>query len=313
MEKKLNSITISSNSKLIDNILAVESKSDIYTLHYNQNEESFVKLETEFIVPHFPVHHDSGKNLPEKSYLDSLAKLLTQLIPFTGTIFSNLTYFFDQTEIFHPCFYQVYKYKEQLYLYLIRLDLLFKPSDGIIIESGSNDVTNSYKTSHLYLESNLIPITGYSSQNGKISAFNVEQNISDTWIGESGRGYLLEGIWMDLELTKYLSRLFLPEGKKIYPYYPFTCKYRTLCHTLADLTTNGRKKHLLYLHTARAFALPRLEEIQEELKKESFSTSLPVFKKMNKKVPDFWINVWKNLNIKTYLNQKDMKEFLVEF
>ncbi|MCK5153517.1 MAG: hypothetical protein KAQ93_04095, partial [Spirochaetales bacterium] len=218
-----------------------------------------------------------------------------------------------QTEIFHPCFYQVYKYKEQLYLYLIRLDLLFKPGDGTIVEPGSNDITNVYKTRHLYLESDLIPITGYSSGNGKITGFNIEQIISDTWIGESGRGYLLEGIWMDVELTKYFSRLFLPIGKKTYPYYPFTCKYRTFCHTLTDLSLNGRKKHLLYLHTARAFALPLIGDIQDELKKESFNSNLPTFREMHKKVPPFWINVWKNLNIKTYLNSKDMKEFLVEF
>lgn len=313
METILNNIAISYTNKQIDNILAVESRKDIFTNHFNQNEEFFIKLKSEITVPHFPIHHDSSKTTPEKTYLDALENLLKQIIPFTSSIFSNLTYFFDQTEIFHPCFYQVYKYKEQLYLFLIRLDLLFKPSDGIIVESGSNDVTNAYKTNHLFLESDLIPITGYSSKNGKITGFNIEQIISDTWIGESGRGYLLEGIWMDLELTKYLSRLFIPEGKKIYPYYPFTCKYRTICHTLADLSINGRKKHLLYLYTARAFSLPIIDEIQEELKQNSFNSNLPTFRKMRKKVPDFWINVWKNLSIKTYLNSKDMKEFLVDF
>ncbi len=313
METTLNNIAISYTNKQIDNILAVESKKDTFTNHFNHNEEFFIKLKSEITVPHFPIHHDSGNTTPEKTYMDALEKLLKQIIPFTSSIFSNLTYFFDQSEIFHPCFYQVYKYKEQLYLFLIRLDLHFKPSDGIIVEAGSNDVTNAYKTNHLYLESDLIPITGYSSKNGKITGFKIEQNISDTWIGESGRGYLLEGIWMDLELTKYLSRLFIPAGKKIYPYYPFTCKYRTICHTLADLSVNGRKKHLLYLHTARAFALPIIEDIQEELKHDSFNSNLPTFRKMHQKVPVFWINVWKNLSIKTYLNSKDMKEFLVDF
>ncbi len=118
---------------------------------------------------------------------------------------------------------------------------------------------------------------------------------------------------MDLELTKYISKLFLPDGKKVYPYYPFTCKYRTICHTLADLSVNGRKKHLLYLHTARAFALPLIDDIQKELKKDKFNPNLPTFREMRQKVPDFWIKVWKNLNIKTYLNSKDMKEFIVEF
>ncbi|MEA1911942.1 MAG: hypothetical protein U9N32_09765 [Spirochaetota bacterium] len=313
METTITNIAISYKSKKIDSILAVESKTDMFTNHYNQNEDFFIKLETEFIVPTFPIHHDSDKKSPETTYLNALEKLMTQIIPYTSSIFSNMTYFFDQTEIFHPCFYQVYKYKEQLYLYLIRLDLLFKPSDGTIIESGSNDVTNSYKTSHLYLESNLIPITGYSSENGIINGFNIEQNISDTWIGESGRGYLLEGIWMDLELTKYLSKLFLPKGMNSYPYYPFTCKYKTFCHTLANLSVEGRKKHLLYLHTAREYVLPLLNEIQEELKEESFSINLPSFIRMRQKVPEFWNKVWKDLNVKSYLNSKDMKEFLVEF
>ena len=317
MKTTLTNIAISYTNKQIDDIIAVESKKDSYTNHFNQNEEFFIKLETYFTVPHFPIHHDSSKTSPEKTYMDALEKLMIQIIPHTSSIFSNLKYYFDQTEIFHPCFYQVYKYKEQLYLYLVRLDLLFKPSDGTIVESGSNDVTNTYKTRHLFLESNLIPITGYSSKKGKISGFNIEQIISETWMGESegGRGgyYHTTGIWMDLELTKYLSKLFLPEGKKIYPYYPFTCKYRTVCHTLADLTNNGRKKHLLYLHLARTFILPLIENIQEELKNENFNTNLPTFQKMHQQIPDFWNNVWENLNIKTYLNNKDMKEFLVEF
>lgn len=313
METTFTTIRVSDTSKEIDNIIAVDSRKDTFTKHFNQNEEFFVKLDRDFIVPQFPVHHDSSIKTPQKQYLDSLIDLMRQIIPFTSSIFSNLIYFFDQTEIFHPSFYQIYKYKEQLYLYLIRLDLLYKPSDGVIIHQGSNDVTNSFKTRNLYIETDMIPITGYITNNGKISGFKVEQNISDTWIGESGRGYLLEGIWMDLELTKYFSRLFIPEDKKIYPYYPFTCKYRTFCHTLADLTKEGRKKHLLYLHTARLFILPLLDKIQEELKKDSFNRDLPGFQNFRKDVPDLWEKIWKNLNIKTYLNSKDMKEFLIEF
>lgn len=313
MEKTLNKITISSTSERIDNILDVESKNSSYTYHFNQNEESFIKLETEFTVPHFPIHHDSEINFPEQPYLDALENLMKQIIPHTSSIFSNLTYFFDPTEIFHPCFYQIYKYKEHLYLYLVRLDLIYKPSDGTIVESGSNDVTNAYKTNDLYMESDLVPLSEYTSQNGKISGFIIEQNISETWIGETGRGYLLEGIWMDQELTKYLTKLFLSENKKAYPYYPFTCKYRTLCHTVTDLSPNGRKRHLMYLHTARVFALPLLDKIQEALKENSFDKELPAFRKMKEKVPVYWNKVWESLTVKTYLNKQDMKEFLVEF
>ncbi len=313
MEKILNKIKIGSTSKRIDDILALKSENSSYTYHFNQNEESFIKLETEFTVPHFPIHHDSERDTPKRSYMDALEDFMKQIIPNTASIFSILSYFFNPAEIFHPCFYQIYKYKEQLYLYLIRLDLIYKPSDGTIVEPGSNDVTNAYKTANLYLESDLIPLSEFTSQNGKVSGFIIEQNISETWIGETGRGYLHEGIWIDQELTKYLSKLFISKNIKSYPYYPFTCKYRTFCHTVTDLSPNGRKKHLLYLHTARAFILPLLDKIQNALKQESFSTDLPAFQEMKARVPKYWEKVWQPLNVKRYLNNSDMKEFLIEF
>jgi len=313
MKTLVNNIVLSYKDKEIDTLLSKAYPEITYTLHYNHNEESFVKLNRNFTVPHFPIHHDSDLKTPEKAYLTSLKQLLNQILPITGSIFKNLKYFFNQTEVFHPCFYQIYKYKEQLYLYLLRIDLLFKPGDGNILEKGSNDISSSYITDNLYLESDLIPITGYDSMNGDISSFLIEQNISDTWIGETGRGYMLEGIWMDLELTKYLSKLFLPKGKKNYPYYPFTCKYRTFCHTPAELSPASIKKHLLYLHNARTFVLPILNEIQEELKEHSFSEDLVFFQEIKKTVPKFWNKVWTRLNVKTYLNKSEMKEFLVEF
>jgi len=313
MKTSINDIVISYTDNEIDDILTKEYPELPFTCHYNHNEESFVKLKTNFTVPHFPIHHDFDLKTPKQDYLTALKQLLNQILPYTGSIFKNLKYFFKQTEIFHPYFYQIYKYKEQLYLYLLRIDLLFKPGDGNILETGSNDVSNSYITDNLYLESDLIPITGYNSRDGNILNFSIEQNISDTWIGETGRGYMLEGIWMDLELTKYLSKLFLPKGQKTYPYYPFTCKYRTFCHTPANLSSGSIKKHLLYLHSARQFILPILNEIQEELKENSFSEDLAFYQETKKKIPEFWNKVWTGLKISTYLNKMDMKEFLVEF
>ena len=313
MKTTVNNIVVSYTDNEIDNILTKEYPEVPFSCHYNHNEESFVNLKTYFTVPHFPIHHDSDIKIPEQDYLSALKQLLKQIIPYTGSIFNNLKYFFNQSDIFHPYFYQIYKYKEQLYLYLLRIDLIFKPGDGNILKTGSNDISNSYTSDNLYLESDLIPITAYNFRDGNISDFSIEQNISDTWIGETGRGYMLEGIWMDRELTKYLSKLFLPKNKKTYPYYPFTCKYRTFCHTPANLSTAGIKKHLLYLHSAKNFILPILNEIQEELRENSFSEELPFYRETKKRVPVFWNKIWSDLNISTYLNKKDMKEFLVEF
>ncbi len=313
MEKILNEIVLGSTSTELNSILKRDySKSRSISRHYNQNEEFFIKLEQPFIIPPFPIHHEVTKLTPEKEYIEALKELLEQVILSAPAVFSNTTYFFDPAEIFHPCFYQIFKYTGQLYLYLMRLDLTFKPNDGEIIERGSNDTTNRYKTTKLFMECDLIPLKNILTDEKGINKFIIEQNISQTWIGETGRGYFIEGIWIDTELTKFLSKLFLPEGKRTYPYYPFTCKYRTLCHSLIDLSPDGRKKHLIYLHKAREIVLPVIENIQKALKQQTFSPDIPEFIEMKRKVPPYWQKVWENLSVRSYLNDLDMKEFTVE-
>ena len=72
MEKILNKIIIASTSNTINDILTAESKNSTYTYHFNQNEESFIKLESEITVPQFPIHHDSTIKFPKQSYIDAL-------------------------------------------------------------------------------------------------------------------------------------------------------------------------------------------------------------------------------------------------
>ncbi len=76
----------------------------------------------------------------------------------------------------------------------------------------------------------------------------VEQMISDTWIGETGRGYFIQGIWMDADLNKFFTKLVIPQGKRIYPYYPFTSKYRTICHNPIGISSAQRREAIPRLH-----------------------------------------------------------------
>ena len=199
-----------------------------------------------------------------------------------------------------------------MYLYLMRMDLNFRPNDSEILSRGTNDTTNFYTTKNLFMECDLLPLEDIITENGKVKAFIIEQNISQTWIGETGRGYYIEGIWIDTELTKFLSKLFIPEGKMIYPYYPFTCKYSTLSHALIDLSLEGRKKHLIYLHKARELVLPAIEDIQKALQQSAFSPDLSEFKKLKTKVPPYWKKLWQSITVRPYLNEHDMKEYAVE-
>jgi hypothetical protein len=284
-----------------------------YTLHYNQNEEFFLKLEAPFTVPHFPIHHDVDKKQPSEKYQKSLLELMQQIITLTGPAFSGLTYAFDPAEIFRPFFFQIYRLKEELFLYLLRLDLQYRPNDGAIIRHGSNDQSHTYETNKLFLEADLIPLSGLTGDKGKIYGCTIDQIVSQTWIGESGRGYIIQGIWIDNDLTKFFSRLLLPEHKRSYPYYPFSCKHRTICHTLLNLSPEGRKRHLQLAFHAKPFLKKHINTMQNVLKKESFSQSLPAFGELKKQVPAQWDSVWTGLTVEPYLNEKDMKEFIVEF
>ncbi|MEW5815664.1 MAG: hypothetical protein AB1798_09760 [Spirochaetota bacterium] len=314
MEQILNEIRLYYTDTEINQLIRSQNESEIdYTRHYNQNEEFFLNLGKEFVVPSFPIHHDIKVKTPTQKYLLPLKNFLHELIPLIPLVFHGLMYYFDPGEILRPCFFQVYTLRDMMFLYLLRLDLVFRTQDCVIIERGTNDQTCRYKTHHLFLEADLLPLDGVDIVDGKVKAFKVKQTISQTWIGETGRGYFVQGIWMDHELTKFFSKLFIPKGKRIYPYYPFTCKFRTICHTLLNHSVEGRKKHVNRLQKAMDFILPEIESIQAALKNVEFSETLPYFQNLKARVPLFWESEWASLGVQPYLNQLDMKEFRIEY
>jgi len=308
MEKTSDEIRLSYTNVDINEMLKTPTRvPGSWTCHYNQNESFFLKLPSPFTVPHFPVYHRIEETHPSLEYLSALKAFLSEVIPQVPQVFEGLTYFFDPTEIFHPCFFQLYRVGDQHFLYLIRLDLTYKANEGEIIGAGTNDISHKYITQNLFLESDFIPLEEVILSNGRMQAFKIKQYISQTWIGETGRGYFLQGIWMDEELTRFFSRLFIPEGRRSYPYFPFTCKYKTICHTVLNLEPEGRKRHLPFLIKAIDFLVPRLSDIQKSLKNKEFSEALPEFIKMKREVPSYWNNIWNSLTVTPYLNDRDIK------
>jgi hypothetical protein len=159
----------------------------------------------------------------------------------------------------------------------------------------------------------IIPLSAVNLVNNKIHSFTVREIISQTWIGETGRGYLLQGIWMDNELTKFFSKLFIAPGKKLYPYYPFICKYKTVCLSVIQFGQQNRKKGLPVLHSSLNFLAEKMNLIQNELKNQNFSESLPVYQKVKASIPETWLKHWENICVTAYLNKDDMKEYSVDF
>lgn len=314
MPQTANVIRCTYTDPTINNLLK-QGGSDTRTFsrHYNQVEEFFLRFDRPFTVPQLPIHHDVRNPEPEKRYVQLLVEVLEQLIPIAPQVFQDLLYMFDPAEILRPSFFHAYRFEDSQYLYLLRLNLMYRPQVHGVIHKGSNDLTAAYSSDLLFLEAAFIPLQEVRTKAGTISTFVVDQTISNTWVDEIGRGYLVQGIWIDNDLTKFFSKLFLPEGKRTYPFYPFVCKYKTICQNLIDLGPEVRKKLLPYLHRALDFLRPVMPEIESSLKEENFSESNVTFRRLKRTVPPPWSEIWKSLRLEMYLNDQDMKEYRINY
>jgi len=313
MEQNSRAIKLYYTDREINSFLAdIKTDETPFTKHYNQSEDFFLKLKSDFSIPHLPIHHDIKKPYPEEHYIKNLRLIIRRIIPLAPSLFRELTYFFDPAEILRPGFFKLYKIEGTHYLYIVRLNLLYRAQDDTVLEKGDNDFNPAYKTNHLFLTANFIPLNSVEVDGGKIKSFLIKETISQTWIGERGRGYFVQGIWMDDDLTKFFSKLFLPPGKRTYPFYPFVCKYKTVCQNVIDFSSSGRRLKLPYLHRTIQFLEPKIKKIQQELKNTDFSEDLDVYKELKEKIPSSWYKPWENIKISVYLNSQDQKEFQIE-
>lgn len=280
-----------------------------YSRHFNQNEDFFLRLGREFVVPSFPIHHEITQLTPAKSYVETLHSLIDTLQQLIPSVFEGLTCFFNPAEVLRPSFFQVFRVDGVHYLYLLRLDLVFRPQTHTVVEAGSNDTTPVYRTSDLVVEVDVLPLTELTADDAGHRVAVVDQMISDTWIGETGRGYFVQGIWLDTDLSKFFTKLTVAPGKRMYPYYPFSSKYRTICHHPIALSHAGRRTAVPRLHRLREFLKPHLETIEQSLREAEFSEAMPEFTTLRDAAPESWREWWNELTMNVYLNEQDMKEF----
>ena len=312
VDKIANSIPVRYTDNRINELIrSVDDDSVDLPRHFNQNEEFFLRLTEDVEFPHIPVHHDVRRTAPSDEYLNALRTLVENLTGLIPGFFRETTYFFDAAEVLRPCFFQIFRIGDESFLYLGRIDLTFRTHDAELISRGTNDVTPRYRTRSLFIDCDLIPLEEVITEEKRITGFALKQIISQTWIGETGRGYFVQGIWIDHELTKFFSKLFIPAGQSLYPYYPFTCKYRTVCHSLLETDPAGRRRGVPRLRRALEFLQPEMDSIQKQLKKEPFSPDAPVFTGLKKQVGPVWNGVWQDVRFKRYLNPQDMKEFVL--
>ena len=281
------------------------------TSHFDQAEEFFIKLPQPVEVPAFAIHHDVRQRRPSRDYQQNLRRVVEQITEVVPSLLSGLTYLFDPADTLHPAFFQHYRLQGSDYLYLVKLSLRHRGRDIEVIERGTNDLTPRYRTGQLHLEPALIPLDSVNREGDRFRSFTIRRTISQTWMGERGRGYFVQGIWMDDDLTKFFSRLLLPEGVRTYPYYPYVCKYRTVCLRLVDIQAASQERALPVLHQVVEFLEPEMEQIQSSLRRTSFSEELPIYRELRSRTPDEWLDVWSRLTVRHYLNEQEMKEFQV--
>jgi hypothetical protein len=282
-----------------------------WTRRFNQNEELFVELESEISVPSLPIHHDVREPLPSAEYVESVRHVVLQLCAGAPGMLRGLTFTFHPSDVLHAHFHKLYACAEgDCYLYLLAVDLAYRASEHSATARGTNDRTAAYRGRRLFVEGLLVPVLRPGDQGA--SSFAVQPAFSQTWLGERGKGYFRQGIWIDQDLTRFFSKLFLPAGTRAYPFYPFVCRYRTLCAALMDLAPPARESRLPYLRSALEFIAPARERIESELRTAGFSEDMPFFRELKASLPQQWQSFYRGLRLKAYLNAEGSKEFAVE-
>ena len=293
----------------------IDPGASVFSRHFSQNEEFFIRLPRPVEIESFPIHHDLGNPKPHPRQRNAVRSLVEQLLDIDGSPLHGLTHVFDPSANQLPAFFRLYRMGEVTFLYLLRMDLTYRPRRSELVKRTSSAETAHYRTTDLFLESDLLPLEEVETRGEKIRAIRLEQSISDTWIGETGRGYMRAGMWLDRDLTKFFSRLFIPRGLHTYPYFPFSCKYRAISHTVIGLEESQRQRSVRMLNRARDVLLPRLREIEDSLRtvaQNGFTEELPAFARIKRTIGPEWDEPWKDFAIRMYLNEEDEREFQIE-
>ncbi len=293
----------------IDALLSGETANSTCSFHFSHNEEFFVCLQDDISVPSFTIHHDVQQKKPGSELRESYVGLTRQINKLLPGLLQGFRFFFDASDTLKLSFFQLLKVEDAVYLLLLRIDLGYKPSAATLIGNGSNDRTPEYRTRKLYMDLDVIPVRDIVNLPGGPMQMQVIQTVSETWVGETGRGYFIQGIWLDREITKFFTRLFVPTGKKMYPYYPLNCKFRAICFQPFNLDIEGRRKAVSALHHCRAFLEKNVKEIESVLHSNTFSEDLPLFKKLRAQINPAILLLFEPLKLRAYLNQNDMKEY----
>lgn len=315
MEQKGNRLILGSGDSVMDRILARISPGSMEgcTFHFSQGEDFFVQLPETVTIPSFPVHHAHDDPAITPREAEAMAESLEKLGPWLKPWIGEGHFFFDPTANTRPAFVEMLRFEDRTYASIISVDLSFHASCGTMQDRGSNDDTCVFSTRSFFLDCDLVPVDSMEyTPRGRLE-LSVIQNVSDTWIGETGKGYFLQGIWLDRDINKFLSRLAVPPGLRTYPWYPLNCKYRSICYQLVQPGQEARHRALQILHHMRKLVVPNMGIVERALREDDFSEEMDSFQRLRSGIPPSIPRHFESCRVRTYLNEQEMREHEITF
>jgi hypothetical protein len=285
-----------------------EPQGQPFSCHYSQEEDFFLRLPKPFEVPSMNVYHPFDNPVPGDDYLKALRGVLQTLTPRLPAVFADLSWRFDPNDILRPSFVQKLESNGQIFFYLLRIDLNFRGRYSQILKPSSNDRTPAWRSDCLFLESYLFPAVELR-QSDKEWSVDIKRLFGKTWKGEVGRGYLRQGVWIDQDISKFLSFVVLGPKSKIHPHYPLVCRLNTLALRVPDLNPQARVEACDDLAQAWEFFSPWAGEIEDHLFHTRFHKESPLFLQVCAQVPTPLGRRFHNFQVAGYLDSTGQKEF----
>lgn len=217
-------------------------------------------------VPSFPIHHDVRNPVPGTAYLAAIQRWLEGVRCPLSSLDPELVWGFDPRAPLQPILYRLVERAAGRFLMLLRFDLSYRRGFHNLLERGDTEVTHRYETRRLFFQFDFLPLGQADGDRGR---FEVRRLFDPTWVGEVGRGYHLQGIWMDDALTEVFSRMVLPALERHFPFYPLRCRYLTL--SAQAVLPNGQAVESLarVMETLARFPDNVFREIQRALRGSS--------------------------------------------
>ncbi len=274
------------------------------TRHFTEDEEHFIRLPGSIHVSSFPIHHDVRRREPDDDYVSRLYYVVDQLVRWVPELFADTSFEFDPARTLRPVFSRPVDDAPTPTRLVVHIDLAARPGHADRIEPARNNYTSEYYSRDVFVEIDLVPTVAGETQPQRL--------INETWIGERGRGYFAQGIWIDRDLTKFLSALVEPEEHPLYPYYPFSCRFRSVTHAPPAWSGSELSRAAQRLSEVLAAVTPWLREIESVLRGAPFSRELELFRSLREAISDWVRRSFGAIRTRAYLTEEDRKEYVLE-